>query len=66
MDEVEDAIARSEEANDQLDLDNLVLEKVIAVREEFIAAVQYLQQVTGAVWGGPDLRSKRVPFSFFL
>ncbi|GAB4820379.1 hypothetical protein N2152v2_007425 [Parachlorella kessleri] len=52
LDEVEDAIARSEEANERLDLDNLVLEKVISVREEFIAAVQYLQQVDVSLRAG--------------
>ena len=45
LEEVDDAIARAEDANEALGTHNLVLEKVIAVREEFIGAIQYLQQV---------------------
>lgn len=45
LEEVDEAVARAEDANEQLELDNHVLEKVIAVRGVFLAAVQYLQQV---------------------
>lgn len=42
---LEEAISKEEDMCEQLEVDNFVLEKVVAVREEFIAAVQHLQQV---------------------